>query len=148
MYKFCNYKIWNYKFFTELGNPIHRPEIFPGAWQNWMCCMYPRSSYMASFLPASAPYYSLCTPWVQPYLARWRHILAVHMYCSSGNRTEMLRRIAEYTADGRMLALLEVRAYIHSNGGIYSTVEWRSLLLEWGIFNLMEEYSVVRRNIH
>ncbi len=36
-----------------------RPEILPGTWQDWMYCMYPRSSYMTDFLPVSAPYYSL-----------------------------------------------------------------------------------------
>jgi hypothetical protein len=35
---------------------LHQPEILPGTWQNWMYCMYPRSSYMTDFLPASTPY--------------------------------------------------------------------------------------------
>jgi hypothetical protein len=85
MYKFSNYKFWTY-IYTELGNPIHQPEILPETWQNWMYCMYPRSSYTTDFLPASAPYNSLLhapaapTPLTLPYMLLY--ICTVHELCS------------------------------------------------------------------
>ncbi len=91
MYKFCNYKIGNYIFFTEPGNLIHWPEILPGTWQNWMYCLYPRSSYMTDFLPMSAPYYSLlhgrrlkrlpCLPTFQRLLILVQYTCTVYVYC-------------------------------------------------------------------
>jgi hypothetical protein len=56
------------------------------------------------------------------------------MYCSSGKRTGMFSRMAEYTADGRMLVLLEVRIYIFIPIEVYC-------------MQLNEEYSVGMRNI-